>query len=176
MLREALVALILERGWDATSVREVCARADVGRSTFYAHFADKEELLLSGFDGLRLELAASGPEPFAFVEKLLEHAEGHRRLYRALLGKRAALAVQQRFRELLLEMVERSLSALREDRRGTATHALTGALFELVRWWLDGRSGLTTEALVAQFKLVAEAVSRIAMPVPPAPGPSGPRP
>lgn len=35
LLHEALVTLILERGWDAVSVRDVCERADVGRSTFY---------------------------------------------------------------------------------------------------------------------------------------------
>ena len=55
-LREALVQLILQRGWEKVSVLEVCERADVGRSTFYTHFADKEELLLSGFDDLRQAL------------------------------------------------------------------------------------------------------------------------
>ena len=56
-LRTALINLILERGWDAVSVSDVCARADVGRSTFYAHFADKEELLFSGFEELHATLA-----------------------------------------------------------------------------------------------------------------------
>jgi AcrR family transcriptional regulator len=69
-LREALIALILERGWDDISVQDVCNRADVGRSTFYTHFADKEELLVGGFDDLRKVLrgslatmAAHSPEP-----------------------------------------------------------------------------------------------------------------
>src|SRR5512139_3251865 len=57
-LREALVRLILERGWDDISVQDVCDRANVGRSTFYSHFADKEELLLAGFDDLRKALVA----------------------------------------------------------------------------------------------------------------------
>src|SRR5919198_2154855 len=58
-LREALLALIVERGWDAVGIRDICARATVGRSTFYTHFADKEELLFSGFDDLRSMLRAS---------------------------------------------------------------------------------------------------------------------
>src|SRR5687768_13088670 len=55
-LRDALVASILERGWEAVSVTDVCERAEIGRSTFYVHFADKEELLLSGFDELHAAL------------------------------------------------------------------------------------------------------------------------
>ena len=42
-LRAAFVALMAERGWDRVSVQDVCDRANVGRSTFYTHFADKEE-------------------------------------------------------------------------------------------------------------------------------------
>ena len=58
-LRDALLELTLERGWDEVNVLDVCERADVARSTFYTHFADKEELLLSGFDDLRAALRAT---------------------------------------------------------------------------------------------------------------------
>ena len=64
-LRESLFSLVAERGWDSVSVQHVCERADVGRSTFYTHFADREDLLLSGFDDLKLELRAMGPGPAA---------------------------------------------------------------------------------------------------------------
>jgi len=40
-------------------IRGTCERVRVGRSTFYTHFADKEELLFSGFDDLRRTLRAS---------------------------------------------------------------------------------------------------------------------
>src|SRR5689334_1033995 len=102
-LRDALVALVLERGWDAVSVRDVCARADIGRSTFYVHFADKEELLLSGFDDLHQALEherTSASEPFGFVTSLITHASENVRLFRALIGKRSGQAVQRRFGEV----------------------------------------------------------------------------
>ena len=44
-LKEALTDLILERGYEAVTVQDVIDRADVGRSTFYAHFLDKDDLL-----------------------------------------------------------------------------------------------------------------------------------
>src|SRR5512138_2230623 len=57
-LRGALVDLIVERGWDGFSVQDLCDRADVGRSTFYLHFADKEEVLAGAFADLGKELRA----------------------------------------------------------------------------------------------------------------------
>jgi AcrR family transcriptional regulator len=48
LLREALVSLIHEKNYDAIVVKEILDRANVGRSTFYTHFRDKDELLVSG--------------------------------------------------------------------------------------------------------------------------------
>src|SRR5262245_45123225 len=44
MLHQALLALIMEKGYEAISVADICERADVGRSTFYAHFTGKDDL------------------------------------------------------------------------------------------------------------------------------------
>src|SRR5215470_5123998 len=56
LLQQALIALILERGYEAITVQDVLDRADVGRTTFYAHFPSKEALLLSLFDSMRASL------------------------------------------------------------------------------------------------------------------------
>src|SRR3954469_23951916 len=56
LLREALLALVLEKGYEAVTVQDVLDRADVGRATFYAHFRDKDDLLISGADELRESL------------------------------------------------------------------------------------------------------------------------
>jgi AcrR family transcriptional regulator len=55
LLQEALIELVAEKGYESVSIREILDRANVGRSTFYAHFQDKDQLLHSIFarlDGL----------------------------------------------------------------------------------------------------------------------------
>src|SRR5439155_1157541 len=47
-LHRSLNTLILEKGYEATTIQDIVTRANVGRSTFYAHHGSKEGLLLHG--------------------------------------------------------------------------------------------------------------------------------
>ena len=55
-LRAALIGLMEERGLDAVSVNDLCARADLNRGTFYNHFRDKEDLLVALEDEVMADL------------------------------------------------------------------------------------------------------------------------
>jgi AcrR family transcriptional regulator len=57
LLQEALMTLILEKGYEAMTIQDIIDRANVGRATFYNHFLDKQDLLVSGFAELRVSLA-----------------------------------------------------------------------------------------------------------------------
>lgn len=46
-LRQALIELAEERGLDGFTVNDLCARADLNRGTFYNHFRDKDDLLVT---------------------------------------------------------------------------------------------------------------------------------
>lgn len=166
MLREALVALLMERGWDGVSVQDVCARADVGRSTFYMHFADKEDLLVGGFADLRKALrgqlakAPTAARPLGFARGLIEHAHENQRLFRALVGKRSGQVVLAQFRELVLDLVREDLGAL--PARETTVHFVAGAFLELLTWWLDARTSLTPEDVEHSFMKMAGAALQAA--------------
>jgi AcrR family transcriptional regulator len=157
-LRQALISLILERGWDAIGIHDICQRAKIGRSTFYTHFADKEELLLTGFDELRRALrmprSDGSPEGLRFARGLLEHAHENRRLFRALVGKRSSLAVQRRFLQLIVELLAEELGARDEP----TLNYLAGALFQLVFWWLEARKPLPPLELDALFQRLSAPV------------------
>lgn len=136
-LLDALIAMVIEQGWDTVEVRDLCERADVGRSTFYAHFGDKEALLVSGLDDLRAMLRSlhpPGAPPLGFVLTLASHAEEQRRLFRAIAGRRSGAVVQTRFRGMIGELV-------REDLPGDALTAefVAGGVFSALSWWIDQR-------------------------------------
>jgi AcrR family transcriptional regulator len=159
-LREAMVALILERGWDGFGVQELCDRADVARSTFYVHFADKEELVGGSFDDLRRFIraqVAAGDEPsrpLAFVRGLIEHGHEQRRLFLALVGKRSGLFVHRKFRELALDLVREDLEAVLPagPRRPAVVAFVAGALLELLTWSLETRSPPSPAEVDALFR------------------------
>ncbi|MCU7723128.1 TetR/AcrR family transcriptional regulator [Actinoplanes sp. KI2] len=91
-LQQALVALITERGYEKVTVQEVLDRADVGRTTFYAHFRDKDALFASCFDDLRADLerelnamdGAPPRDPASPIGVIFEHADRNRPVYRAV--------------------------------------------------------------------------------------------
>lgn len=168
-LREALVELILERGWDAVRIQDVCDRADIGRSTFYAHFGDKEDLLIGGLDDLGTALRAlgsmrKGDPSFAFVRGVIEHAQEQRRLFRAVIGKRGGHLIQLRFRELLTKLFREELTAVAPHNAhlGAAVAYVAGAFAELLTWWLETRNGLDATELEALFqRMTAPIVSEL---------------
>jgi AcrR family transcriptional regulator len=93
-LQRALVELVIEKGYDATTIEDIATRADVARATFYAHYADKHALLISIaadlVDNLEQQLAPRAPVTTATVRgevvlELFRHAEQNRDTYRALL-------------------------------------------------------------------------------------------
>lgn len=167
LLRNALVSLILEQGYEHISVQDILDRADIGRSTFYAHYRDKDQLLLSGFDEAFAALAAEVPAPDPtrarsgeFLEParlLFTHAESHRQLWRALVGKPGAELVLRYLRENLTTLIEPHLRAqLRDDgdplRLAIAVQYTVSGLIGTLVWWSESDAPYTAEEVYATFK------------------------
>ncbi len=86
-LRDALDSLIREKSYDSIAVKEILDRANVGRSTFYTHYRDKDELLVSGIHRMlnpvrtkELSSTAGRRERIlSFSLPIFEHLDRHRR-------------------------------------------------------------------------------------------------
>ena len=147
-LNEALLLLLSERSYEAVSVDEICRRAGVGRSTFYAHFRDKEELKSSQLTPLQRRLSsatetAKTDSRFAFSLPMLEHARENLSLYRSLVRHGSTEAMFPAMRQMLAERVEAELAGRRfegplsEFPRKHLAKAVVSTFFALMLAWRD---------------------------------------
>lgn len=165
-LRDALLTLLPEKSWDELSVQDICARADIGRSTFYLHFSSKEELLSGSLDDLREMLnspteatvQAKSAQPLAFIRGLLDHLYEQRQLCRSIFGRRSAHTVQVRFREMVAKLVADDLARWIPARwtRDAAAHYLAGALVEMLGWWIDSRPMRSVDEIEQMYLRLAQ--------------------
>jgi AcrR family transcriptional regulator len=145
----ALMALIQERPIEEVTVQDVLNRASVGRSTFYLHYRDKNDLLLSQLEGFlemmstALSLRQEESHRVVPVAELFAHIGTQNKLYRAL-GDAGRLndffdlaqgyfarGIERRLRE------SKRLSNLPQKELAARASALAGSMLSLLRWWLD---------------------------------------
>jgi AcrR family transcriptional regulator len=173
LLHRSLATLIHEKSYDAIVVKEILARANVARSTFYAHFDGKEELLLSS---IRYVLATARdrlPESSDPVDRLLyfslpvlEHIEVH--LQQAPVGAPGLghRQVHRRLERVLLEQVEADirrapldlvLPAMPSDL--LAKHLVTTFLV-VIDWWLQRRPAPSACEASDAYRALVEPILR----------------
>src|SRR5260370_3473065 len=153
-LGSALVALIQERPIDDVTVQDVLDRASVGRSTFYLHYRDKDDLLLSQLEkfletmSTALSLRKEESHRVVPVAELFAHIGSQKKLYRALADSDRlndffdlaqgyfARGIEQRLTESK-RLSNLRLSKLPQRELGARASALAGSMLSLMRWWLD---------------------------------------
>ncbi len=150
LLHDAFIALVIEQGYEKTTIQDILDRADVGRSTFYVHYRDKEALLTASFDGIRdqlegelADITADGPIDVALPAALLfEHAYRNQRVYRALCGRQGGALVQRYLRRMIGDLLRKRLRP-QFTRAGidvppdVAAEFYTSAALGLLVWWID---------------------------------------
>jgi AcrR family transcriptional regulator len=173
LLRDALVELMLDRGYDRITVQDILDKADVGRSTFYAHYRDKDDLLVSEFEALHPAWGA-GPggsdagtaRPIEFLEPLraaFEHAEANRRVYKAMIGRQGSETLRRLLPEPLSNLVREHVRSQFPDACGdagrleAAVQFIVSAYIGMLTWWLDTGAAYSADEMFIVFrKLTAE--------------------
>jgi AcrR family transcriptional regulator len=172
LLHGALASLVHEKSYDDIVVKEIVGRANVGRSTFYAHYRDKDDLLARG---IRDMLHVDAPSPSAgsrrtteallrFSLPFLEHVERSRSDREPLFEFAGRITVHEHLRRVLETVL---VDSLRRDNgvSGVVSSDLmarhVAATFVLVlEWWLEHPSLSAREVDVYFRALVVPALER----------------
>ena len=175
-LHHALASLVHEKSYDDVVVQEILGRAQVARSTFYAHYRDKADLLeQSILDLLRLgrpspssRWSTASDRLLRFSLPFLEHVEGWREQGLLAMDSRDAAAIHDHLRRVLERELALELRAERR-RRGFAgdTHLpvdllarhLAATFVLVLDWWL-ANPALPARDVDARFRALVEAPLR----------------
>ncbi len=148
-LGDALVELMHDRPFKSITVQDVLDRAGVGRSTFYTHYRDKDDLFISDveefWEMMSSVLDRSGESSMrvAPVRELLSHIADVKVFRDALVAAGKMHDVMELGQGQFARAIEKRLVKLTSGQgtvpaQLTATaHALAGALFSSMLWWID---------------------------------------
>jgi AcrR family transcriptional regulator len=162
-LGDALVELMQERPFKSIKVQDVLVRAEVGRSTFYTHYRDKEDLFLSDvedfweFASTMIERSGEDSKRVAPVRELFTHVAEAKVFRDALVASGKVHDVMELGQGQFARAIEQRLMKL-STAKGTspgqfaaAAHALAGALFSSLSWWIDRGMPLSAAEMDCAF-------------------------
>jgi AcrR family transcriptional regulator len=172
LLREALIELIEERGFDALTVGEITERAMISRAAFYRNYQDKfalveqifAEAMQALFNALSEPTTAHSPQIWV---KFFEHIAEYERLYAALLGRKGSPWFVLKMRASLVELVkgfERMVQGYPDtppiypNADEFVPNLVATMLVEAIAWWLEQGRPYPPEEMARRSVLLAGAI------------------
>ena len=162
-LGDALIELMQERPFKSITVQDVLDRAEVGRSTFYTHYRDKDDLFISDVEDFwemmssMLERRGEQSNRVAAVRELFSHIAEVPDLRKSMIDSGKAKDVMELGQGHFARTIEHRLKKICAQ-QGIPTrpfaveaHALAGALFSSLAWWIDRNMPVSAEEMDDSF-------------------------
>ena len=173
---EAFTALLAEKSYSHITVQEIIDAADVGRTTFYAHFETKDDLLKSVCEELFGHIMVSAMDaahsaglysdqsaPQSVFCHLLQHLQKNDNNILGLLSGKSGDLFLQYFKDSMNQLIRerftvRSPKLKAEVPQDFLVNHVTGSFVEMVNWWIKGHMQQTPEELDRYFRAVIEPI------------------
>ncbi len=163
-LIDALIELMAVKTYDSISIKEIVEKANVGRSTFYAHYQTKDDLVKGGFERILDEtlnhIVLSKNELNLIVDPtlLFQHAQGHVHLYKTLMWGAGFEILTKDELNIFSEKLRQRLSQFFPDENklsvplNVLSFFLSSSLLILLKWWLDNKMPYPPEKMNDLFQ------------------------
>ncbi len=164
LLTGALIDLMVEKRYDTIAVQHIIDRAGVGRSTFYSHYRDKDDLLLSGFEIMLKEFSAfitmddSGELQITSALELFKHVQENHHRFKALTRGRVIDMLFEKGQDYWSRRFEDQFkSSLPEERKpeiplAVVSNYVAGTFLTLLKWWLNNDMLYSPERMDQMFR------------------------
>ncbi|MBP0723836.1 TetR/AcrR family transcriptional regulator [Bacillus sp. RG28] len=175
MLRDALVELIHERGYEKITVQDITSHATLNRATFYLHYRDKLDLLYqsseeilndltesinSSFDG-KEEFDFSGDKPHGVFIHLFEQISQNSRLYKVFLTEKNMPHFTSCLMDVIIDFISKGMNSVQPDDqmltvpREIAVRYFAAAFLGVIVWWLEEDTPYTPKYMATQVMRLA---------------------
>jgi AcrR family transcriptional regulator len=171
LLREALMALMLEKDYTDITLQDITDRADVSRTTFYLHYQTKDELLYKSMEDLYNEMfhtvksatreeVLKGELDWATDSTDFKHVADNAGFYRVVLGEKGVPSFIVHARQYLAEMLKEMIEGLapKEGARlpnDFMAYFLAGAEIGVLTWWLNHLDKYTPDDIAVKYYQMA---------------------
>jgi AcrR family transcriptional regulator len=159
LVGEAFVQLLKEKGYRAITVSDIIERADVGRSTFYSHFHDKDDFFVRELDRVIEVLSHKIPNqenmPFFPSLGLFRHVGEEYELYKALIWTPGIDLLIKHLQTSLSHRIEQGLQKSQKDfdiPLPILASFIAGSFLSLLKWWLENKMIYSAEEMDSIFK------------------------
>jgi AcrR family transcriptional regulator len=156
-LTHAMVELVTEKRFDDITVQNLIDRADIGRSTFYTHFRDKEDLFQQNWERFldfcteQIDWSLAGKGSFMPVVFLFAHLREVQPFYQGLVRSRKSDALFKSGMERLSQRIAEALKTRMKPSPpvplAVLANYLASELLMLLKWWLDERMPYSPESM-----------------------------
>jgi len=166
LVHSAMTELLLEKRYEAITVRDILDRAGIGSSTFYAHYFDKEDvqiaLLEQMLERFSMPLSQSALEQrFLPSLALFQHIHEHSQLLQTFLRVRTDEKIWEVAQTALSQSIERTLMSSSAERSSSSVplavvaQYLAGAFLNLLKWWIEAEMPYSPERMDEIFRQLA---------------------
>lgn len=159
----AFTALLEKKTYTSITIQDIIDEADVGRSTFYAHFETKDELLKALctdiFEHVFSEdIMSEEKHDFSHhgtfkdrVTHILYHLKEKQQSIKGLFSGECGEIFLRYLKEYLYTMFDRHITVREDIPRDYALDIAVSTFAETVRWWLKGHNGYTPEEMTEYY-------------------------
>jgi len=159
LLSEAFVQLLKEKGYSAITVSDIIQRANIGRSTFYSHFRDKDDLFVHELDRVIELLSHRIPNqedvPFFPSLGLFRHVGEEYELYKALVWTPGIDLLIKHMQTSLSHRIEQGLEESGNEYEvpiPILANFIAGSFLTLLKWWLENKMVYSPEDMDVMFR------------------------
>jgi AcrR family transcriptional regulator len=174
LIHQAMMALMLEKGYENITIQDILDRANIGRSTFYAHYRDKEDLLLRGIAEITYgeevgaavhqhihDLEQYGVSETLFTVPMFTHVKQNLLLHEVMFSKDKENPILEKGTALLYANTKAQIERLIAEGKepsvpiSALAHFLTGGLMSLIKWWVDNDLVYSPQQMDELFQKIA---------------------